>query len=405
MLRVGNLSGACVILLVTGSMFVLPFRSLAIPIAATEDLLLSNPAGGDPGRMWPGFAAGEVSRQSESPVPRAASMTLPAPALGLGGGDLSFPSGSPNSPNMNFPSMSNLGSVAGMMMPISSGAVGAGMMGSNLSSLMGMAGLLNLLEVLPNIASMFNPQQLWNAVTNVAAMAAMITQLPQFIGEAFTGLYQGLVGLGSGLVQAVTQPFTSPPDASPDSSVAGGPSSNISAAQGGVASSTAEQSATHPSANLPPGSTSLHESAQAMIGTSTRGIPNTQNGQVGCAAAACMVFKNATGQRLVPDSAMELRTDVMYRSLRNDPRFVQVGWADAQPGDVAITARNHSTGRAGHVGYVTNGSRIISNSSDGFAGSAPGTIQNNYTFDGWQSGVTTRNPDQSGVFRYTGGGD
>jgi hypothetical protein len=153
---------------------------------------------------------------------------------------------------------------------------------------------------------------------------------------------------------------------------------------------------------LPPGNGDINNSAMNMIGVSTAGIPGTSGGSLGCAAAVCMMFQNATGQQLVPGRDMVLGTGTLWSSMNNDPRFVRVDFADARAGDIVVTARNESTGRAGHTGIVTNNGRIISNSSSGFQGSSPGTIQNNYSISQWSS-VTSRNPSQTGVFRFVGG--
>ena len=154
--------------------------------------------------------------------------------------------------------------------------------------------------------------------------------------------------------------------------------------------------------SLPPGNGDLNNSAMNMIGVSTAGIPGTEGGNLGCAAAVCMMFQNATGQQLVPGQNLVLGTGTLWGSMNNDSRFVRVSFADARPGDIVVTARNGNTGQAGHTGIVTNNGRIISNSSSGFQGSAPGTIQNNYSIGDWSS-VTARNPGQTGVFRYVGG--
>jgi hypothetical protein len=150
---------------------------------------------------------------------------------------------------------------------------------------------------------------------------------------------------------------------------------------------------------LPPGDGNISRSAENMIGVSTAGIPGTDGGNLGCAAAVSMIFQNATGQQLVPGQNLTLGTSQLYSSLRGDSRFVEVSFANAAPGDIVVTAAGS---QAGHTGVVTSDNRIISNSSGGFNGSAPGTIQNNYSVSGWSS-VTARNPGQTGVFRYVGG--
>lgn len=144
----------------------------------------------------------------------------------------------------------------------------------------------------------------------------------------------------------------------------------------------------------------LAQGAYNSVGISTAGIPGTEGGNLGCAAATCIMFQNTTGQQLVPGQDIVLGTGQLYNSLSNDPRFVAVAVNNAQPGDIVVTASRHGSG---HTGVVGNGGDIISNSSSGFQGSARGTIQNNYTIDRWQSSVTPRNPGQTMAFRYVGG--
>jgi len=152
--------------------------------------------------------------------------------------------------------------------------------------------------------------------------------------------------------------------------------------------------------SLPPGNGSLADSAYNMIGTSTANIDGTDGGNLGCAAAVSMMFKNATGQNILPGQETVLGTGELYSGLSNDPRFVKVSLSQAQPGDIVVTARGS---KAGHTGIVGNNGEIISNSSSGFNGGAKGTIQNNYTIAKWQSSIAPRNPSQTAAFRYVGG--
>jgi len=155
------------------------------------------------------------------------------------------------------------------------------------------------------------------------------------------------------------------------------------------------------SSALPPGNGDIGNTAYSMIGTSTAGIKGTEGGNMGCAAATSMMFKQATGQDILPGRDIVLGTGDLYHGLSNDSRFVRVPFSQAGAGDIVVTARNG--GVAGHTGIVGNNGQIISNSSSGFNGSAKGTIQNNYTVDKWQTKVMPRNPNQTGVFRYVGG--
>lgn len=144
---------------------------------------------------------------------------------------------------------------------------------------------------------------------------------------------------------------------------------------------------------------SLVDSANKHIGTSTANIPGTDGGNLGCAAAVSMMFKDATGQNILPGKPMVLGTEELYSGLSNDSRFVKVPLGEAQPGDIVVTAQGS---QAGHTGIVVNNGRIISNSSSGYNGSARGTIQNNYSIQSWQNTVTPRNANQTSAFRYIG---
>lgn len=144
---------------------------------------------------------------------------------------------------------------------------------------------------------------------------------------------------------------------------------------------------------------SLTDSANKLIGTSTANIPGTQGGNLGCAAAVSMMFKDATGQDILPGKSMVLGTGELYSGLSNDSRFIKVPLGSAQPGDIVVTAQGS---QAGHTGIVVNDGRIISNSSSGYNGSQRGTIQNNYSIQSWQNTVAPRNESQTSAFRYVG---
>lgn len=146
----------------------------------------------------------------------------------------------------------------------------------------------------------------------------------------------------------------------------------------------------------------LAASALGMIGTSTKNIGvDTQEGQLGCAAAVCLMFKNATGQDIKPGRGLMTSTNELYNHLSTDSNFVRVPPDQMQPGDIMITARGS---QAGHTGIYVGNDRVVSNNSRSFQGDASkaGTIQNNYNLAAWKRGVTDRNPSQSGVFRYVG---
>lgn len=150
----------------------------------------------------------------------------------------------------------------------------------------------------------------------------------------------------------------------------------------------------------------LVTAAKNSVGTSTKEIPGTQNGNIGCGAATSIIFLRATGKSLVPKPELNLGTGTIYQHLKSDTVNWQKrdDWKNAKPGDIIVTARAK---KAGHVGVVSDtidsdGTYvIISNSSGGFRGSSPGTIQPNYSIKKWQS-VANRNPTQTYAFQYIG---
>lgn len=147
------------------------------------------------------------------------------------------------------------------------------------------------------------------------------------------------------------------------------------------------------------GGIDLNNSAKGSIGLSTADIPGTQGGNVGCAAGVSLMFNKATGQDIIPGRKIVLGTSELYSHMSTSKDYVSVPANQAQPGDIIVTA---SGSKPGHTGIVTDGGRIISNSSSGFKGSERGTIQNNYSLDSWNTSITPRNPRQTGIFRYVG---
>jgi hypothetical protein len=166
---------------------------------------------------------------------------------------------------------------------------------------------------------------------------------------------------------------------------------------GQVSGNTFDQSPVSSPTTGGAGGNALAQSALNAVGNvSTRNIPGAGGGNVGCAAAVSIMFKNATGQNILPGRSIVLGTGELYGHMSSNSCWQRVGFNQLAPGDVLVTARGS---RAGHTGiYVGNG-RIVSNSSKGFAGSAPGTVENNYNTSSWQS-VINRNPSKSGAFRY-----
>ena len=151
---------------------------------------------------------------------------------------------------------------------------------------------------------------------------------------------------------------------------------------------------------------SLITAAKQSIGFSTAQIQGTDSGNVGCAAAVSVIFLRATGFQIHPFKDIELSTSELYNHLLSDTKNWRKRdkWEKSKPGDVIVTARGS---QAGHTGIVidtvnADGSyNIISNSSSGFAGSDPGTIQQNYSILKW-SKVYSRNPRKTASFEYIG---
>lgn len=147
------------------------------------------------------------------------------------------------------------------------------------------------------------------------------------------------------------------------------------------------------------GGEDLANSAKSLVGTSTANLPGTDGGNLGCAAAVSLMFKNATGKDIIPGQTIVTGTTQLYSHMSKSSDYVEVPIDRMQPGDILVTARGS---KAGHTGIYVGDGRIVSNSSSGFMGSERGTIQNNYNVDSWKSGVVSRNPGGSGVFRYVG---
>jgi hypothetical protein len=150
----------------------------------------------------------------------------------------------------------------------------------------------------------------------------------------------------------------------------------------------------------------LITAAKQSIGFSTAQIRGTDGGNKGCAAAVSVVFLRATGYQINPGRDIELGTSTLYDILLKDTKNwkKRSDWRQAKPGDVIITSRRPPAGHAGIVIDTNNrdGSlNIISNSSSGFNGSTPGTIQQNYSIKGWEA-IALRNPSQTAAFEYIG---
>jgi hypothetical protein len=149
---------------------------------------------------------------------------------------------------------------------------------------------------------------------------------------------------------------------------------------------------------------SIHKSALANLNVPTRGIPRTDNGNLGCAAAVSIIFYRATGLpiRKSRNREIELGTSSLWKEFTksNKGEWTMItDWKNGyKPGDIILTSRGE---KAGHIGVVVNNGKIISNSSGGFDGDKKGQIEMNYTIAGWNK-VAKRNPTQTALFRYTG---
>lgn len=135
--------------------------------------------------------------------------------------------------------------------------------------------------------------------------------------------------------------------------------------------------------------------ATNSVGASTADIEGTEGGSLGCAIAVSNILECSCGS-----VGSHLSTVSLYEALESDPCYEMIDTgsiddADLQPGDVLVTQRGSS---AGHTGIYVGDGNIVSNSSGGFNGSEPGTVQQNYNTSSW-SGVTNRNPEGSAVFR------
>lgn len=163
----------------------------------------------------------------------------------------------------------------------------------------------------------------------------------------------------------------------------------------------------------------LVASAKSHLKTPTWDVPDTKKGSLGCASAVSIIFYRAFGVSLRNGKAVREKptkishfgskgTGTLAGDFKNKSLFQQIPLKDGQPGDIVNTARNGSTGKAGHIGIIIdikhrNGSwEIISNSSGGFAGGGGGAVRRNYSIAAWEKSVTPRNPSQTFAYRYIG---
>ena len=139
--------------------------------------------------------------------------------------------------------------------------------------------------------------------------------------------------------------------------------------------------------------------AKASIGTFTKYIPRTKNGNLGCGAGVSIIYLRATGHGINYKSKppkpgkeidLEYGTVAIYNLISKDTINWRKRdkWQNAQPGDIIVTT---TKAKSGHIGFVIdtkkkNSYTIISNSSK------KGYISDYYTVNTWsklanQSGV------------------
>lgn len=162
----------------------------------------------------------------------------------------------------------------------------------------------------------------------------------------------------------------------------------------------------------------IAKSAWANLNVPTRGIADTKNGGVGCAAAVSIIFYRATGLPIIKGrerNPIELGTATLWEKFTKADKSnwqIITDWENQwQPGDIILTSRGS---QPGHVGIVVEGGKIISNSSSGFEGDTFGQIELNYAMKPgqagvfgkalktWAQGVAYKNPTQTACFRYIG---
>lgn len=150
----------------------------------------------------------------------------------------------------------------------------------------------------------------------------------------------------------------------------------------------------------------IAKSAWANLNVPTRGIPGTDNGGLGCAAAVSLMFYRATGLPIIKGrekNPLELGTATLWSYFtgkdKNNWEIIKNWQKDSKPGDIILTSKGS---KPGHVGIVVEDNQIISNSSDGFAGDKKGQIELNYTISTWAKSTAIKNPLQTASFRYKG---
>lgn len=128
------------------------------------------------------------------------------------------------------------------------------------------------------------------------------------------------------------------------------------------------------------------------IGRNTAVIPNTQQGNVACAASVNLIVREALGY----EAGGGLATAMMYPALRkNTAQWKEVSPDSAVPGSIIISPT--AGGKTGHVGILADTSGgIISNSSKNRQ------IMKNYTISSWNARYVSKLGLKTYAFTHVG---
>lgn len=139
-------------------------------------------------------------------------------------------------------------------------------------------------------------------------------------------------------------------------------------------------------------SRAILKSALHNVGRDTSVIPDTQQGNVACAASVNIIVTEALGYPAGGGHA----TAMMYPALRNNTsQWQQVDVQAAVPGSIIISPTDH--GKTGHVGIIVDtGGNIVSNSS----GSR--RISQNFNINSWKNYYESKQGLQTYAFTHTG---
>lgn len=137
----------------------------------------------------------------------------------------------------------------------------------------------------------------------------------------------------------------------------------------------------------------INEGAKKLIGRSTKDAPPaTQGGLFGCAYAVSLMFKEATGQDILPGRSIVLGTADLYYGMQKDPRWVPVDEKDALPGDVIVATASTN----GHTAIISDNGKLIQN------GSVDKTINGDGDLSKWGGTIGARPGAKTQIFRFKG---